>query len=53
MPLFEIEYEAHDKMHTIIIKAKSESAAISKLERLFIQQGLESEAEVYRIEEVE
>lgn len=53
MAKFKVTYEAMDKMHRIIIEAKNESAAYRKLEQMLIRKGLEAEAEVYSIEEIE
>lgn len=53
MPVFAIEYEAKDKMYRIVIEAKNESAALKRVEKLLYQQGLESEAEIYSIREIE
>lgn len=53
MPTFAVEYEAKDKMYRIIIEAKNESAALKKIEKMLIEQSMESEAEIYSIEEIE
>lgn len=53
MPLYKVEYEAKDKMYRKVIEAKNESAALKKIEKMLYEQGLESEAEIYSIEEIE
>ncbi len=53
MKTFAVEYEAKDKMYRVIVKAKNESAALKRIEKLLYRQGLESEAEIYSIKEIE
>lgn len=53
MPVFRIKYEAMGKKYVVIVEEKNESKAVNRVLKMIKNLGMESEAEIYSVKEIE